>query len=355
MAWRLSMTRIGFRSTTVADESAIRSLLQEAHGVAPGHPMFEARHLHWKYWEPREGWQGSRSYVLTRGERIIAHAAIVPAVCSWGSERLNVLHVIDWAARPEARGAGNTIMQHIGALADAIVTSDGGDAAWRLLPFLGFAESNTVVTQYARPIRPLLYLTGADAPRWRLAARCVRNTLWALRAPADAPRAQRSRRVAADELGGAPIPWPVPRHASAVLTRSAAVMSYWLQCPAAPMELYVVENGAAAEGYFVLAYAPGQARLADCWLDCDDPAAWEALVQLAVGQAAQHSGVAEVAAICSEPLQAAALQRCGFHARASRPLLVRANGVRLPTAGIRIQMLDDDTAYRHSGSRTFWA
>jgi len=120
------------------------------------------------------------------------------------------------------------------------------------------------------------------------------------------------------------------------------------------MELHVVENGAAAEGYFVLAYAPGQARLADCWLDRDDPGAWETLVQLAVQQAARHSAVAEVVAICSEPLLAAALQRCGFIARSSRPLLVRANGVRLPAAGIRIQMLDDDTAYRHGGSRNFW-
>jgi GNAT superfamily N-acetyltransferase len=350
------MTRIGFRSTTVADESTLRSLLQEAHGVAPGHPMFEGRHLHWKYWEPREDWQGSRSYVLTRDGRIIAHAAIVPALCSWGTERLKVLHVIDWAARAEARGAGNTLMQHIGTLADAILTSEGGDAAWRLLPFLGFAESKTVVTQYARPLRPLLYLTGADVPRWRLAARCVRNALWALRAPAGAPGAQRSRHLAADEVAAAPMRWPAPRRGTAVLERSAAVMSYWLQCPAAPMELYVVENGSAAEGYFVLAFAPGQARLADCWLDSDDPGAWEGLVQLAVRQAARHTGVAELAVIGSEPLLATALERCGFHARASRPLMMRAtNGVRLPPAEIRIQMLDDDTAYRHSGSRLFWA
>jgi len=348
------MTRIGFRSTTVTDESAIRSLLLQAHALAPGHPMFEGRHLHWKYWEPRADWQGSRSYVLTREERIIAHAAIVPAVCSWGNERLKLLHVIDWAACPEARGAGNILMRHIGALADAIVTCDGAAAALRLLPFLGFADSGTVVTRYARPIRPWLYLKAADAARWRLAARCIRNTLWALRAPPGVPGVQRSRALGAEELGGAPIPWPLPRYGSAVLERSAAVMSYWLRCPAAPMELHVVENGAAAEGYFVLAYAPGQARLADCWLDRDDPEAWETLVQLAVQQAARHSAVAEVVAICSEPLLAAALQRCGFIARSSRPLLVRANGVRLPAAGIRIQMLDDDTAYRHGGSRNFW-
>jgi len=122
------------------------------------------------------------------------------------------------------------------------------------------------------------------------------------------------------------------------------------------MELYVVENGSATEGYFVLAFAPGQARLADCWLDSDAPAAWEALVHLAVRQATRHAEVAEVAAICSEPLLAGALERCGFHARAARPLFVRTtNGIHLPASAIRIEMLDDDAGYRHNGSRLLWA
>jgi hypothetical protein len=352
----LQMACVGFRSTTAADEPEIRALLQEAHGIAPGHPKFEHRHLCWKYWEPRAGWAGSRSYILTQDDRIGAHAAVVPAVCSFGNVRLNVLHVIDWAARAEARGAGNTLMRHIGTLCDAILTSSGSDRAWPLLPFLGFAETNTVVTQYARPIRPLLYLRAAEAPRWRLAARCVRNALWALRAPSGLPRERQARRVAAGEIAAARLPWPAPKYGTAVLERSPGVMSYWLQCPAARMELYAVENGAETEGYFVLAFVPGQARLADCWLDCDTPAAWEALVQLAVWQATRHTDVAELVAICSEPLLALALQRCGFHARGSRPLLVRvSHEPRFPAAGIRIQMLDDDAAYLHSGSRVFWA
>jgi hypothetical protein len=83
---------------------------------------------------------------------------------------------------------------------------------------------------------------------------------------------------------------------------------------------------------------------------------WEALVHLAVRQATRHPDVTEVATICSEPLLACALQRCGFHACGSRPLLVRArNGMQFPAAGTRIQMLDDDAAYLHSGFRSFWA
>ena len=57
----------------------------------------------------------------------MAHAAVVPAVCNWGNDRLQVLHVIDWAARAEARGAGNTLMQHIGKLGDAILTGPTGN------------------------------------------------------------------------------------------------------------------------------------------------------------------------------------------------------------------------------------
>ncbi|MBV8341239.1 MAG: GNAT family N-acetyltransferase, partial [Gammaproteobacteria bacterium] len=128
------MAPIGFRSTTVADESAIRALLQQAHGFASADPTLEHRHLCWKYWEPRAGWEGSRSYILTRGGEIVAHAALVPAVCSFGNERLQVLHVIDWAARAQARGAGNALMQHIATLGDAIVTASGSEQAWPLLP-----------------------------------------------------------------------------------------------------------------------------------------------------------------------------------------------------------------------------
>ncbi|MBV8446312.1 MAG: hypothetical protein JOZ92_10390 [Candidatus Dormibacteraeota bacterium] len=123
-----------------------------------------------------------------------------------------------------------------------------------------------------------------------------------------------------------------------------------------PMELYAVEKEGDVEGYFLLAYAPGQARLADCWLDCEAPSAWEALVHLAVQQAARHEHVAEVVAICSEPMLENALQRCGFHPRYAGALAVRAaRGVRMPDRAIRIQMLDDDAAYLHDGVRRFWA
>jgi hypothetical protein len=346
---------IGFRSTTVADESAILAVLQEAHGMPSASPMLDSRHLYWKYWEPHEGWRGSRSYVLTKDERIVAHAAVVPATCVWGTNRIDILHVIDWAARPDARGAGAAIMQHLGKLADAIFTSNGSAMALQLLPFMGFKESTTTVTDYVRPVRPWLYLREIGAHvSWRVTARRVRRALWAVRTPSRPRDTRRTREINAEEVATAGIPWPTPKYGSAVLQRPWSVMSYWLRCPAVPMKLYAVEAGSNVEGYFVLAFAPGQARIVDCWLDCDVPSGWDALVSLAVEQARQHEEVAEVAATSSEPLLSQALERCGFRALVSRPLFVRAaSAVRLPDVAVRVQMLDDDAAYLHSGVRDF--
>jgi hypothetical protein len=63
------------------------------------------REQHWKYWQDRPDWPGPRSYVMTRGSEIIAHAALVPGTCATQAHRFRVLHLIDWAAHPTANGA----------------------------------------------------------------------------------------------------------------------------------------------------------------------------------------------------------------------------------------------------------
>lgn len=350
------MARIAFRPTTLADESEIVALLQQAHGKAPGDPTLEHRHMYWKCWHPHEGWQGSRSYVLTKDDRIVAHGTVVPARCAWESGRIIMLHVIDWAAQAEVRGAGAALMQHLGKLGDVIATSSGSDKARKLLPLMGFKESKTIVTGYARPIRPWLYYTQNHEPAWRRAARCLRASLWALCAPSTRDPSWAATRIHESAIASTPIPWPAPKHGIAVLERQPKVMSYLLQCPAAPMELYAVGRDPHPEGYFVLAFTGRQARLVDCWLESDDPADWAALVQLAVRQVAGREGVAEIAATSSDPLFAAALRHCGFHARFARPLfLCRTNRTEFPDSTVRIQMIDDDKAYLRTGPQRFWA
>jgi hypothetical protein len=140
-----------------------------------------------------------------------------------------------------------------------------------------------------------------------------------------------------------------------VFERSSASMSYLLRCPATPMEVHSVHSYGRLRGYFLLAIAPAQARIVDCWIDSDEPAEWSAVVQLAVRQAKAHTHVAEVVSMCSDPLLGAALLKCGFHMRHAAPMLLRAaSGVARPDVGIRFLMADTDEAYLHNGRNNLW-
>ena len=50
------------------------------------------------------------------------------------------------------------------------------------------------------------------------------------------------------------------------------------------------------------------------------------------------------------------LLECGFHVRGAVPVQVSApRNPTLHERAVRVQMLDNDTAYRHTGRNEFWA
>jgi hypothetical protein len=350
------MTPLQFRSTTSADESAIARFLQEAFDMNAAHPMLERRHMRWKYWEERDDWPGSRSYILANGEEILAHAAVIPGTCTWGQHRIRLLQVIDWAAKSGSVGTGMALMKRLGSLADGIVAVDGSEITLELLPVVGFKEHGTVVTSYVRPIRPLVRLTAASNLSWRLAPQVLRSVFWTMGAPLSSDKLWQSRRIRCDAIADASIPWPTSNSRIAVFERTAALISYMLRCPAACMELYAVEKEGRVRGYFLLAFVLAQARLIDCWVESDELSEWRAAVCLAVRQAKCANSIAEVVSFCSDPRLSDALLRSGFHARTARPLLLRAaTGTRVPDVTIRFLMFENDAAYLHNGSNNFWA
>jgi hypothetical protein len=91
-------------------------------------------------------------------------------------------------------------------------------------------------------------------------------------------------------------------------------------------------------------------------VDSEDPADWRALVQCAVFEAKRHPQAAELAAWGSDAALSERLRECGFHARDE--LLVQVHAPRNPELiahPLRVQMLDNDAAYRYGGSNEFWA
>jgi hypothetical protein len=348
---RTPVMRDGVRPSTPADAPAIVELLLEA-GLRPNR---EPRELHWKYWQERADWPGSRSFVLTKGGEILAHAAIIPGTLVQGARRVRIIHMIDWAARRTAPVAGVSLMKYVGRLTDVLLAVGGSMQTLQILPHIGFRPCGTV-TGYVRALHPLRILRRGSNPSWRLPLRLARSAFWALTAPSDDGKDWQARRLLRNETGRVACVLPTRMGDAGVLERSEELFAYILTCPIMPMELYALENNGDMRGYFLLALAPGQVRIADCWVDSEDPADWRALIQCAVGRAKQNRDAAELVIWASDPVLSRGLEECGFHPRKVHTVqLLTARDFTIPAATFRVQMLDSDAAFHHPGHAVLWA
>jgi hypothetical protein len=348
------MIELLFRATSPQDAAAVSVFLRRVFEMSPEHPVVEPHHLHWKCWEERADWPGSRGYILTGPDGIVAHGIVVPLSFGSGELRFKMVHLIDWAAESTSVGGGVDLLERLGHSVDAVLAVGGSDMAQKILPALGF-KLHGHVQRFARPLRPLRRLAG-QKPGWKLCAQFARSAVWAWRAPSARAPGWEARRVVVEDLATSSIPWPKARRGTLFFERTPDVVGYYLRCPATPMELYEVAKEKSVRGYFMLAFAPAQARIVDLWTDSADRQDWRALVQLAVRQAARNRSVAEVVSLASDPVSSQAFLDCGFHARGSSPLrLLACNKRELPDMPIGIRMLDSDTAYLHDNTCDFWA
>jgi hypothetical protein len=342
---------VEIRASTPRDAAAIVDLLHGA-GLAA---QAESRALHWKYWQPRDDWSAPRSFVMERQGEVIAHAAVVPGACAWPGHRMSVLHMVDWAASPGSVGAGLALAKSLRAYADALIAIDGSADTLRMLPAMGFRRCGTG-TGYVRVLRPARYLTAQAGWGWKTVPKFLSRALWRLAAPDPAAEAGRAREIAPRELSVLEPVLPKLSGTTPIMERSLALLRYMLDCPLAAMRLHAVECGGALRGYFLLAIVPGQARLADYWIDSEVIEDWKRLIQCAVASAREIPDVVEVVAIASDPALASALEDLGFHRRYEKPVqILTRRGIEGPPACPRVQMLESDGAYLHGGRPKFLA
>lgn len=333
------------------DAPAIIELMRQA-GLDP---HVEPEHLHWKYWRERSDWPGSRSFVLTNGSELLAHGAVVPGSMRWGANRARVIHMIDWAARREALGAGVILMKYVGGLTDFLLGIGGSDDTLSIMPRIGYRSWGTV-TGYVRTLAPLGILRRPSRPTWKRWPRVARSAFWCLTAPRSDLRGWRARQVRPDELDCLSAVLPAQRPGLTVFSRTVDALRHALVCPIVPVELFVLERGGQAGGYFLLSHTPGQARLADAWMVTEDPADWRALAHAAVHQAKRHGETAELAVWASDDAWARVLRDSGFHERLSLPIYLRPSiAESVPSMTPRVQMLDNDAYYLHFGGNELWA
>jgi len=343
-----------FRSTSPQDAPAVAAFFERIFDLDPNLPLIAPGHLHWKCWEDRSDWAGSRGYVITKEGAIVAHLAVVPLSCIGGPEHLKMIHLIDWAADPTAVGSGSILLAQVAQLADAVLAVGGSDMAQEVLAALDFKTCGEV-TKFVRPLRPLRRLAG-QKPSLRLIAQFARSLAWSVLAPSVPTEAWMAIRIAPEQLMSHSIPWPRPQGGSVIFERNADAIAYFLKCPVTPMELYSVAKEGVCRGYFLLAHAPGQTRIADFYVDSEGREDWRALVELAVLEAQRSPMAAEVVAMGSDYVTRQTLLDCGFHARGNPLLrLLAGKGIELPKGSIRFQMIDSDAAYLHGNNNTYWA
>jgi len=317
-------------------------------------PLREERALHWKFWWPRTDWTGPRSLVLTKDDEILAHAGIVPGTLAWGNHQASAIHVIDWAAIPEAALGGRMLMKYIGGLADVLIAAGGSEDTLQMLPVLGFRRCGTIY-RYVRTLHPLRYFTSHVQWNWKFLPKIARGALSVLASPAIECGAWTSRPLTAEQIQTVENVLPKSRDNAAIFKRSVAAFSYFLNCPITTLTLHSVERLGEVRGYFLLACVLGQARIVDSWMDGADPAGWMALVQCAAQVAYDTPGVAELVTTEGDPAVSQCLRAAGFRQRASVAIhLLARKGVEAPPTCPRVQMLDSDAAYHHPGFAEFW-
>jgi hypothetical protein len=338
---------LDFRSTPPAERELIRRLLREVFQASDDAQFVNRAHLEWKYYIERRDWPGSRSFVISEQDEIVAHACAWPFTVLFGGEKVRGFHPIDWAARASGRGAGTRLLREVQKLTSVSLSIGGTDAGRKAILNSGYVPVGEMKF-YARPLRPWQQARTHQRRNWKLPARAARNWLWNARCPAAAPPGWTSQRVQAHEMPAEV--FPVSNTRATACLRDADLFRYYEQCPIARHELHLVNRLGEPAGYFLLSQVPGQARVADAWVRSDNVDEWEALYRLAAAAAVERDGIAEITAASALPGGQSALEQAGFRMYEGLPIMLFDPQNRLAGAPpVHFQLIDNDFSFLHQG------
>mgnify|MGYP005842675455 CR=1 FL=1 len=321
----------------------VTAFLANAFGVTAASPFLDRRLMSWKYFQPRPGFPGSRSFLARRDGKIAAHVGLWPvAWTSVSGSPVTGQHLIDWGASKEVSGAGTALYRDILSSAGTAVVIGGATIARRLLPGLGFRRAGKL-DLYARVVRPWRQLRARPARGWKDAARFARNTVWSLSPllarkpdltalPASEAPADVEELISQRTASGGVLP-----------VRSRELFAYIEACPGADCRTFVLRRSGSPTGYFVLARAGPQTRIADLWVSWTHPEEWASAVALATQTAADDLRVAEVVAPDARGVLREALWANGYRLRAEKPLYFHDPDGRLgPPEAVSVTLLESD-------------
>jgi hypothetical protein len=324
----------------------VRTFLAKVFGLPESAPFLAPALLDWKWFAPRPGWNGARSYVLEQAGELAAHGCAWPVTFLAPQGAVTSTRVCDWAGGLKAPGAGVLLFRKFGTLADTLLAVGGSPETQAILPKLGLARVGELAL-YARPVRPFAQFRGRPGRGARAAARLARNLWWSSLPAAPVERGLEAVRV--ERFG--PVPLPAPTTLATPAARSPELLNYMLACPGAAFSGYEIRTAGALCGYFLLACVNGQTRIADLWT----AGTWPAAYALALRTAARDAATCEVAAAASTSLRRRAIEASGFQARGADPVFLYDPHRRLAAAPpLDLQLLDGDECCLNNPDYPFW-
>jgi hypothetical protein len=323
--------------------------LRGVFGVGESHRMFQADVLRWKCFAPHPFWEGSRGYALRYKGEIAAFGCLVPCRFLTGSGTVASCNVIDWAASKAAPSAGILLYRHIQGLAGTMINIGGTEDARTVLPKIGF-QARADLHHYTCVLRPWRHFRVADRKDWKSPLRLARDYRELGRAVPDAGHALTARRL--DRLDDIPADvFPDPLSAQRVVcARTPELLGYFLACPAAEVEAYLLERDRAPVGYFLLSRVGRQCRIADLWIRSGDGQVWLESYATATAAARTAPHITEVTVAASLPLEIGALQRMGYRRTHTEPVFVLDPDRRLGDRNdLALSLLENDGYYWSGG------
>jgi len=297
------MTAYRFRATQPREIETIQHFLAGVFRLSSEAPEFDPKLMRWKYYEPRPGWSGSRSYVLERDGEIVSHGCVWPMPLITPSGTVTACQIIDWAASPRMPGAGMLLRREIEQRVEVSVAIGGSPDSLKVLPGAGY-KTVASFRKFALVVRPWRQFQRRPSRDWRGAAKLGRNIF---------------RRIM--PIRGLPPGWSVrpfddfveaPAQDYAGTARSRELYQYLLSCPSGHLSAFALKKGERGAGFFLLNHMRGQTRLVDLQVHSGNTGDWQVAAAAVTHTAARLPETCEIVASSSLPRFAEAFTRAGY-------------------------------------------
>jgi hypothetical protein len=283
--------------------------------------------LRWKYFGERGSSNIPRSFVVSDGERIEAHAGLIPTAFGLpGFAETEALHIVDWLTSQEGAALGAVLMMRAFTLAPVAYALGCTPAAARVLLRAGY-EIVADVPLYHRVIRRTkggvwkqLHGGAAGAGGLALLGIDLAQSLRRL------PEGQVLRLRTVEKFGQEVLEMLSQSKVEVTCSsRVAKVLNHYLAFPGQVFHGFLFEsNGLQGFGILNVIDRPGVrlARIVECFLNSTDPSLWRDATGLLTSEAIKR-GADLVSAYGSTNWMAEGLRKAGFFRRGKTPFYLR--------------------------------